>query len=87
MEKILALDEIDHANFWGTNNRNLNFVKALFPKLNIIAHDLKHQLGKNNELSEEAQKAVEIYDSMFKTGNKGLDIILTMKNGWQLSKA
>ena len=37
LEKILSIDEIDHANFWGTNNRNLNFIKALFPKLNIIA--------------------------------------------------
>ena len=54
--------------------------EKIVTKLNIIAHDLKHQLGKSNELSEEAQEAVEIYDSMFKTGNKGLDIILTMKN-------
>ena len=52
MEKILALDEIDHANFWGTNNRNLNFIKALFPKLNIIARgEMLKAIGPADEIS------------------------------------
>ena len=52
LEKILALDEIDHANFWGTNNRNLNFIKALFPKLNIIARgEMLKAIGPADEIS------------------------------------
>ena len=52
MEKILALDEIDHANFWSTNNRNLNFIKALFPKLNIIARgEMLKVIGPADEIS------------------------------------
>ena len=52
LERILALDEIDHANFWGTNNRNLNFVKALFPKLNIIARgEMLKVIGPADEIS------------------------------------
>jgi phosphate starvation-inducible PhoH-like protein len=52
LEKILSIDEIDHANFWGTNNRNLNFIKALFPKLNIIARgEMLKVIGPAEEIS------------------------------------
>lgn len=36
-EKIFSLEEIDYARFWGTNDKMLDFVRILFPKLKLIA--------------------------------------------------
>ncbi|MBQ0015483.1 MAG: PhoH family protein [Bacteroidales bacterium] len=35
-EKIISLVEIDYPLFWGTNDKILEFVKLLFPKLKLI---------------------------------------------------
>lgn len=37
IEKIISLEEIDYARFWGTNERILDFVRLLFPKVKLIA--------------------------------------------------
>lgn len=55
--------------------------------INIKCHDLKHWFKRLQSLSgsayekeaKEIQKALAIYDSMFQTGNKILDTILTEK--------
>ena len=54
--------------------------------INLKCHDLKHQLtrlGAQGRLDEnvrsEIEHAVEIYDSVIKTGNDALDVILTEK--------
>ena len=36
-EKLFSLEEIDYARFWGTNDKLLDFVRILFPKLKLIA--------------------------------------------------
>lgn len=36
-ERIFSLEEIDYERFWGTNDRMLDFVRMLFPKLKLIA--------------------------------------------------
>ena len=35
-EKIFSMEEIDYARFWGTNDKVLDFVRLLFPKLKLI---------------------------------------------------
>ena len=35
-EKIFSLEEIDYARFWGQNDRMLDFIHLLFPKLKLI---------------------------------------------------
>ncbi len=37
IEKIFSLEEIDYARFWGANDRMLDFVRLLFPKLKLVA--------------------------------------------------
>ena len=37
IERIFSLEEIDYAHFWGTNDKMLDFVRILFPKLKLIA--------------------------------------------------
>ena len=59
--------------------------KTVIDTINIKCHDLKHQLmvldGKipDSELVK-LKDAVDVYDSIFKTDNKALDVVLTMKN-------
>lgn len=36
-EKIISLEEIDYVRLWGTNERILEFVRLLFPKVKLIA--------------------------------------------------
>lgn len=55
--------------------------------INLKCHDLKHQLrrlGAQGKLDEnvqhEIEQAVDIYDSVVKTGNEALDVILTEKS-------
>ena len=36
-EKIFSLEEIDYSRFWGDNDKILDFVRILFPKLKLIA--------------------------------------------------
>ena len=37
IEKHIVLEEIDPALIYGVNNANLQMIKALFPKLRIVA--------------------------------------------------
>ena len=53
--------------------------------INIKCHDLKHQIsalrqGASDEYITEIENAIMIYDSVVKTGNDELDIILTEKS-------
>ena len=36
-ERLFSLEEIDYARFWGVNDRMLDFVRILFPKIKLIA--------------------------------------------------
>ena len=36
LEKIISLEDIDYVHFWGTNDKVLEFVRILFPKLKLI---------------------------------------------------
>lgn len=36
LEKIISLEDIDYAHFWGANDRVLEFIRILFPKLKLI---------------------------------------------------
>lgn len=58
--------------------------KGVVEIINLKCHDLKHQLraiGKEMPSSEKEQieQAVKQYDSRVKTGNRALDVVLTMK--------
>ncbi len=35
-EKIISLEDIDFSHFWGTNDKILEFIKILFPKIKLI---------------------------------------------------
>ena len=39
IEKHIILEDIDLLSFYGANNANLQMLKALYPKLRIVARD------------------------------------------------
>ena len=51
-ENTFSLDGIDHTRFWGTNEKLLDFVRALFPKLKIVARgDMLKVLGSDDDIN------------------------------------
>lgn len=59
-----------------------NYERSILDLINIKIHDLKHQIEniKNDEqlkLSDRIKEAVETYDSIIRTNNPALDVVLT----------
>lgn len=72
---------------WHQEKEQYKISRENIDLINIKCHDIKHQIrqiGKNKSISEEVVKEIEnsisLYDSIVKTGNNVLDIILTEKN-------
>lgn len=52
IEKIFSLEELDYARFWGTNDRMLDFVRLLFPKLKLIARgEMLKAIGSEEDIA------------------------------------
>ena len=46
IEKLIVLEDIDPVIFYGVNNANIQLIKALYPKLRIVArHVFEAQIG------------------------------------------
>ena len=51
-EKIFSLEELDYARFWGTNDRMLDFVRMLFPKLKLVARgEMLKAIGSEEDIA------------------------------------
>ena len=52
IEKIFSLEEIDYTRFWGDNDKILDFVRILFPKLKLIARgDMLKAIGSDEDIA------------------------------------
>ena len=52
IEKIFSLEEIDYSRFWGQNDRLLDFVRLLFPKIKLIARgDMLKAVGSDDDIA------------------------------------
>ena len=40
IEKLIVLEDIDPVIFYGVNNANIQLIKALYPKLRIVAREI-----------------------------------------------
>lgn len=68
IERHFILDEVDPVLFCGVNNSHIQLLKALFPKLRIIARgNVIKFLGNEAEMQrfEEAAKAIQMYANEF----------------------
>lgn len=80
IEKHIVLEDIDPVIFYGVNNANMQMIKALFPKLRIVARgDVINVMGDEEEMCafEEAILALEQHCARYNSLNEEaiLDII------------
>jgi hypothetical protein len=80
-------EEVDFLNeLWRRDREQYKLSKENIDLINIKCHDLKHQIAalRNEHTSEqqirEIEEAVMIYNSVVKTGNEVLDVVLTEKS-------
>lgn len=51
-EKIFSLEEIDYARFWGANDKMLDFVRMLFPKLKLVVRgEMLKAIGSDEDIA------------------------------------
>lgn len=78
------LDIVKH--LWKEDREHYELAKENINIINIKCHDLKHQIhniqnGKyNQEALSQVEKSIMIYDSIAKTGNDALDVVLSEKS-------
>ena len=73
IEKHIVLEDIDLLTFYGVNNCNLQMVKALFPKLRIVARgNVMKVLGDEEEMCqfEEHLQALQDYCAKYNSLNE-----------------
>lgn len=80
IEKHIVLEDIDPVIFYGVNNANIQMIKALFPKLRIVARgDVIKVMGDEEEMCafEEAAIAMQRHCAKYNSLNEEsiLDII------------
>lgn len=82
IEKHIVLDSVDPVVFFGVNNVNLQLLKALFPKLRIVARgSVIRILGDDNETErfEDTVSKLEKYCIEYNTLNE--EILIDIING------
>ena len=52
IEKLFSLEEVDYQRFWGNNDRMLDFVRLLFPKLKLIVRgEMLKAIGSEEDIA------------------------------------
>lgn len=78
------LEIVQH--LWKEDREHYDLAKENIKLINIKCHDLKHQIHAlaenkvNPKALKEIEKSVMIYDSIVKTGNDALDVLLSEKS-------
>ena len=82
LEKHLVLNDADPAVFYGVNNNNLQLLKALFPKLRIVARgNVIRVMGDEDETTrfEQAVRQIEMYCAKYNSLKE--EVIVDIVNG------
>ena len=82
LEKHIVLDDADPAVFYGVNNTNLQLLKALFPKLRIVARgNVLRIMGDEDETArfEQAVRQLEMYCAKYNSLKE--EVIVDIVNG------
>ena len=82
-EKIISLEDIDYNHFWGANERMLDFVRLLFPKVKLVVRgEMLKVIGAADDIAffEDKLNAMMTYHEKF--GNLTENAIMQiMENG------
>ena len=89
IEKIFSLEEIDYTRFWGDNDKILDFVRILFPKLKLIARgEMLKVVGSTEDIDHfdgKLQAMMTYYD---KVGRLNENVIMQIfENGGSTPEA
>ena len=82
IEKSIILDDIDLVTFYGVNNTNLQMIKALYPKLRIVARGNVMKILGDEELMcdfEEKLQALRLHCATY--NNLSAEVILNIIKG------
>ncbi len=61
IEKHIVLEDVDPIVFYGANNANLQIIKALYPKLRIVARgNVMHVMGDEDVMAEFEEKTSQL---------------------------
>lgn len=88
-EKIFSLEDIDYSRFWGTNEKMLDFVRILFPKLKLVVRgEMLKVIGSNEDIEffEGKFDAMLTYYEKFGRINENA-IMQIMENGGSTPEA
>ena len=89
IEKHIVLEDIDPVIFYGVNNANMQMIKALFPKLRIVARgDVIKVMGDEEEMCafEEAILALEKHCARYNSLNEEAILDFIKGNKPQIEK-
>jgi phosphate starvation-inducible PhoH-like protein len=90
IEKLIVLEDIDPVVFYGVNNANLQLIKALYPKLRIVARgNMIKVLGDEEEMAlfEENIIKLEKYCAAYNALKEDVIIDIIKGNAPQAEKA
>ena len=81
-EKHIVLDDIDPMVFYGVGNAHMQMLKALFPKLRIVARgNVMRIIGDEEQMTAFAQAAVEMQRHIAQFNSLSAEDILDIVNG------
>lgn len=77
IERIFSLEEIDYTRFWGDNDKILDFVRILFPKIKLIARgEMLKAVGSLEDIDFFALKLQSMMEHYERTGRLSENIIM-----------
>ena len=82
-EKIISLEDIDYTHFWGSNDKMLDFVRLLFPKVKLIVRgEMLKVIGADDDIAffQDKLDAMMTYYDKFGRLNENA-IMQIMENG------
>ncbi len=88
-EKVFSLEEVDYTRFWGDNDKILDFVRILFPKLKLIARgNMLKAVGAAEDIDHFGGKLQAMKACYDKTGKLNENIIMQIyENGGSTPEA
>ncbi len=87
IEKHIILDDVDPVVFYGVNNVNIQMVKALYPKLRIVARgNVLHVMGDELEMSALEENVEKLQQHCLKYNSLTEEDILHILRGERVSR-
>lgn len=87
IEKHIILDDVDPVVFYGVNNANIQMVKALYPKLRIVARgNVLHVMGDELEMSALEENVEKLQQHCLKYNSLTEEDILHILRGERVSR-